>query len=69
VLQVGDGIARVYRARDAMAGELSSFPRVMGMVLNLEKENVGCVCSAPTARQRRRPGPRRAHRQCPSATR
>jgi F-type H+-transporting ATPase subunit alpha len=44
VLQVGDGIARVYGLQNAMAGELLELPHgVMGMVLNLEKENVGCV--------------------------
>ena len=44
VLQVGDGIARVYGLENAMAGELLEFPNgVMGMVLNLESENVGCV--------------------------
>ena len=44
VLQVGDGIARVYGLENAMAGELLELPRgVTGMVLNLEKENVGCV--------------------------
>jgi F-type H+-transporting ATPase subunit alpha len=44
VLQVGDGIARVYGIENAMSGELLEFPNgVIGMVLNLEKENVGCV--------------------------
>lgn len=44
VLQVGDGIARVYGLENAMSGELLELPHgVMGMVLNLEKENVGCV--------------------------
>jgi F-type H+-transporting ATPase subunit alpha len=45
VLQVGDGIARVYGLENAMAGELLEVGShgVMGMVLNLEKENVGCV--------------------------
>jgi len=44
VLQVGDGIARVYGLENAMAGELLDLPHgVKGMVLNLEKENVGCV--------------------------
>ncbi len=44
VLQVGDGIARVYGLANAMAGELLELPHgVVGMVLNLEKENVGCV--------------------------
>jgi F-type H+-transporting ATPase subunit alpha len=44
VLQVGDGIARLYGLERVMAGELLEFPHhVMGMALNLEKENVGCV--------------------------
>ncbi|MBI4371571.1 MAG: F0F1 ATP synthase subunit alpha [Elusimicrobia bacterium] len=44
VLQVGDGIARVYGLENAMSGELLELPNgVMGMVLNLERENVGCV--------------------------
>jgi F-type H+-transporting ATPase subunit alpha len=42
VLSVGDGIARVYGLDGAMAGELLAFPHnVMGMVLNLEEDNVG----------------------------
>ena len=42
VLQVGDGIARVYGLDNVMAGELVEFPgEVMGMVLNLEEDNVG----------------------------
>jgi len=48
VLQVGDGIARVYGLDNAMAGELLEFPHgVVGMVLSLEKENVGCVLLGP----------------------
>ncbi len=44
VLQVGDGIARVWGLDEVMAGELVSFPGdIMGMVLNLEKDNVGVV--------------------------
>ncbi len=42
VLSVGDGIARVWGLEDAMAGELIKFPGdIMGMVLNLEEDNVG----------------------------
>jgi len=48
VLQVGDGIARVYGLENAMAGELLELPHgVVGMVLNLEAENVGCVLLGP----------------------
>lgn len=44
VLQVGDGIARVYGLTEVMASELVEFPNgVMGMVLNLEEDSVGCV--------------------------
>jgi len=46
VLTAGDGIARVYGLSNAMAGELLEFKSsagdvVMGMVLNLEEDNVG----------------------------
>jgi F-type H+-transporting ATPase subunit alpha len=44
ILSVGDGIARVYGLRNAMSSELIEFPHgVMGMALNLEEDNVGCV--------------------------
>src|SRR3989441_7928645 len=44
VIEVGDGIARVYGLEKAMAGELLDFPGgVVGMVLNLEEDNVGVV--------------------------
>lgn len=45
VLQVGDGIARIYGLRSVGAGELIEFPRsgVTGMALNLEEDNVGVV--------------------------
>ncbi|NUN69338.1 MAG: F0F1 ATP synthase subunit alpha [Bacteroidetes bacterium] len=44
VLQVGDGIARVYGLSKCMSGELVEFPNdVFGMVLNLEEDNVGCI--------------------------
>ena len=44
ILEVGDGIARIYGLEHAMAGELLEFPgSVMGMVLNLEEDNVGAV--------------------------
>lgn len=42
VLSVGDGIARIYGLKKAMAGELLEFPGdLYGMVLNLEEDNVG----------------------------
>ncbi|MFP4083370.1 MAG: F0F1 ATP synthase subunit alpha [Desulfonatronovibrio sp.] len=44
VLSVGDGIARVYGVENVMAMELLEFPGdVMGMVLNLEEDSVGCA--------------------------
>ena len=44
VLTVGDGIARLWGLEDAMAGELLKFPGdLVGMVLNLEEDNVGAV--------------------------
>jgi F-type H+-transporting ATPase subunit alpha len=46
VLQVGDGIARVYGMEKAMSMELVEFAdpdKTMGMVLNLEEDNVGVV--------------------------
>ncbi len=44
VLQVGDGVARVYGLSKAQAGELIEFDNgVTGMILNLEEDNVGAV--------------------------
>ncbi len=48
ILEVGDGIARIYGLERAMAGELLEFPgEVMGMVLNLEENNIGAVLLGP----------------------
>lgn len=48
VIQVSDGIARVYGLQNAMAGELLEFPGgVSGMALNLEEDNIGCVILGP----------------------
>ncbi|GED67514.1 ATP synthase F0F1 subunit alpha [Brevibacillus reuszeri] len=48
VIQVGDGIARVHGLEKAMQGELLEFQNgVMGMVLNLEADNVGVVIMGP----------------------
>src|SRR3989338_1269396 len=48
ILQIGDGIARIYGLEKIMAGELLEFPGgVMGMVMNLEKDNVGAVLFGP----------------------
>src|SRR5574341_2606318 len=44
VIEVGDGIARIYGLEKAMALEMLEFPHgVMGMALNLEEDNVGAV--------------------------
>jgi len=44
VLQIGDGVARVYGLSKAMMSELVEFPHgVFGMVLNLDEDNVGCI--------------------------
>ncbi|HMQ49159.1 MAG TPA: F0F1 ATP synthase subunit alpha [Saprospiraceae bacterium] len=48
VLQVGDGIARVYGLTKAQAGELVEFETgVQAIVLNLEEDNVGVVLMGP----------------------
>jgi F-type H+/Na+-transporting ATPase subunit alpha len=50
VLSVGDGIARVYGLEGAMAGELLEFPgNIMGLVLNLESDNVGSALFGDTS--------------------
>jgi F-type H+-transporting ATPase subunit alpha len=44
VLNIGDGIARVYGLRSVQAGEMVEFPgAIKGMALNLENDNVGIV--------------------------
>ena len=44
VLQIGDGIARVYGLEQVMAGELLEFAdKTIGIALNLENDNVGAV--------------------------
>ncbi len=44
VIQVADGVARIYGLEKAMQGELLEFPgEVYGMVMNLEEDNVGAV--------------------------
>jgi len=49
VLQVGDGVARVYGLSSVMAGELVEFPRsgIHGIALNLEEHSVGVVLLGP----------------------
>src|SRR5213083_1483335 len=44
VIEVGDGIARIYGLRNAMAGELLEFENgIMGQVFNLEEDSIGAV--------------------------
>lgn len=45
VLQIGDGIARIYGLNNAQSGELIEFEKtgLIGIVLNLEQDNVGAV--------------------------
>ena len=44
ILEIGDGIARIYGLSKAMSGELLKFENgVMGMALNLEEDNIGAV--------------------------
>jgi F-type H+-transporting ATPase subunit alpha len=44
IISIGDGIARIHGLDKAMSGELLEFPGgVMGMVLNLEEDNVGAA--------------------------
>lgn len=44
IIQIGDGIARVYGLDECLEGELLEFPNdVYGIALNLEQDNVGCV--------------------------
>jgi F-type H+-transporting ATPase subunit alpha len=48
VIEVGDGIARVFGLDRVMAQELVEFPGgVMGIALNLEEDNVGCILLGP----------------------
>ncbi len=54
VLVVGDGIARVHGLSKAMAGEMVEFAgtdgsTIMGLVLNLEQDNVGCALFGDTS--------------------
>jgi F-type H+-transporting ATPase subunit alpha len=54
VIQVGDGIARVFGLEDCMSMELLEFPApaeggepTLGIALNLEEDNIGCVLLGP----------------------
>ncbi|MEG1839312.1 MAG: F0F1 ATP synthase subunit alpha, partial [Bacteroidaceae bacterium] len=49
VLQVSDGVARIYGLRNAEANELLEFDNgIMAIVMNLEEDNVGAVLLGPT---------------------
>ena len=51
VLQVSDGVVRIYGLHNAEAGELLEFDNeVMAVVMNLEEDNVGAVLLGPTDR-------------------
>src|SRR6476619_2804351 len=44
VIEIGDGIARIYGLKNAMAGELLEFENgIMGQVFNLEEDSIGAV--------------------------
>ncbi|MEK6559515.1 MAG: F0F1 ATP synthase subunit alpha, partial [Planctomycetota bacterium] len=44
VMQVGDGVARIYGLDDCMSNELLEFPNnVYGIAMNLEEDNVGSI--------------------------
>jgi F-type H+-transporting ATPase subunit alpha len=64
VLQVGDGIARIFGLTKIQAGELIEFPSsgVTGMVLNLEEDNVGAVLFAESEEVREGDEVRRTNR-------
>jgi len=48
VIEVGDGIARVYGLENVMSNELVEFPSgVMGLAMNVEESNVGVVILGP----------------------
>src|SRR6056300_1655148 len=49
ILQVGDGIARIYGLSNVQSNELIEFENgVIGIVLNLEEDNVGAVLLGPS---------------------
>ena len=50
VLEVSDGVARIYGLRNAEANELLQFENgTMAIVMSLEEDNVGCVLLGPTS--------------------
>ncbi|MCK6470838.1 MAG: F0F1 ATP synthase subunit alpha [Planctomycetes bacterium] len=48
IVEIGDGIARIYGLSNIMAGEMIEFPNgSYGLALNLEEDNVGCAIMGP----------------------
>ena len=63
VLQVGDGVARIYGLHNAEANELLEFENgTKAIVMNLEEDNVGCVLLGPTAGIKEGQRVKRTHR-------
>ena len=63
VLNVGDGVARLYGLRNAEANELLEFENgTMAIVMNLEEDNVGCILLGPTSGIKEGMTAKRTHR-------
>lgn len=63
VLTVSDGVARIYGLRNAEANELLEFESgIIGIVMNLEEDNVGCVLLGPTSDVKEGMKVKRTHR-------
>lgn len=63
ILTVGDGVARIYGLRNAEANELLEFENgSMGIVMNLEEDNVGCILLGTTSGVKEGQSVRRTHR-------
>lgn len=63
VLNVGDGVARLYELRNAEANELLEFENgTMAIVMNLEEDNVGCILLGPTSGIKEGMTAKRTHR-------
>ena len=65
VLQIGDGIARVYGLEQVMAGELLEFEdKTIGIALNLENDNVGIALNLENRQRRYSSSNWRWYRSC-----
>lgn len=63
VLNVGDGVSRLYGLRNAEANELLEFENgTMAIVMNLEEDNVGCILLGPTSGIKEGMTAKRTHR-------